>query len=733
MTINHTFPDQTIAESAKKDKNWIRQHFDYADALYEAKKTQNVHYTASVDKFLGQNVKPDSLMNSKTIVDRTVHGKLTTKTYTDLRWYHSKIIIVNNEYQQRPLSNYVYTINKHEINKKREKRNTLLGMTMAKDMVEHIRTTLGVNIFDGMEIPESEDKARKLYSLPTENEKTFSIILKAMIDSMNLKIKFARNHFSALIGNRMFGRVELLPDGKREYSPLDVRSVIVESDENDPLHEKTRMMGSKRFMSISEINNRYKLTEEQRKNLEAYKTSSDLSNHTKHYTFDKDNQFIKEYEVTHIEWKTLQNRYYLVDIDDKIEGYQEKQEIPTKEYEENKALIDTQAKANGKKVISWFKENKMHGIRIGHDTIIESGYEPYKLPNNDFSYTYCEFNSFDGRIVSIVDLADEFNFLLNIIMMNIRHMIKKYIGTIIFFDEAMLPKGKDAVDVIYDAIEKGMVNYNSRATGNASRQNINETGIIIQSLSALADLQQLIMLKQDLKKDLDDITSVNKERQGASAATQTATAVRQNMTQSRVMTYHINMFTDLFVQKTLQKLVEYTRISYAFIYNEDDNEILGDLSLSEIRINKNVSYDRLGVRLANIERELEILEKLEQTYFPLALQRDSVRVEDILKADLSETVNEKIAILEQGFKIVNEINAKQAASDNEAEQALSEQQIAANKALQDQIHENTKELTILKGFVEGAQDTLAAMNSDVSERAKASIQENMQKSQQESQ
>jgi len=718
MGNNNSLPNQTVSESKKKDDDWIQSHFDYADQLSQSLESKNMLFTTQLTKLNGEiNAdKTKNLIQSK--------GSDTSRQFEDFRWHYSKLKVVNNEYLKRPLPTYVYTRNKYNIQKKEDKKNQIHGMYANKKLVEHLRK-LGVPLFDGAKIPENEEELKIATDIKTNNERVFSQILKRAIDVEDIKVDFARNHMHVIVGMRSFGKVELLSNGRVIYVPLDPRDEICEHHENDPLRKRTQIIGARTYMTSSEIVQRYSkyMTKDQIDTIyEKDQVASDQHTKDTFYRYSANSKQL-EHLVTHIEWKTKKTTYWKVSEDKKDPGMPYR--IQIEDYEDRKEFYDDQAKRGFFKIEKDVDDDIMEGVRLSNDVVIKSGYKKYCLPDKSFTYQSLEIDSFDGRTVSMVDLTSEINFMLNSVQMQIREIIRKYIGVAIFYDEAYLPKDKNTNDIIHDMIEDSLVPYNSRATGNKSAQNLDgATGISIENFNQLADVQQLILLKRDLKNDLEEVTAINRERQGDSLASQTATAVRQNMSQSRVMTYHLNLFMDLYVRRILNKYVEYIRISHAFITPLDKSDWMNELDLAGLQIDPEASFDRLGVQLSNIEREVEVRENLDRSIIPMFIERDSIDPTDALQIALAETVNEMIQRLEQSAdrkeKIELAAKEREGQQTQEAIQAQGQEQLA----LQETKHENELEKAIVDAYAKGAADTMKAKNDVLATRAEKVIEDN---------
>jgi hypothetical protein len=718
MGKNNSLPNQTVSETDKKTDDWIQGHFDYADQLCQALELKNEIFTKQLIKLNGETDKDryKSLIESK--------GTDTSRQFIDYRWAYSKLKVVNNEYLKRPLPTYVYTRNKYNIQKKEDLKNQVFGMYANKELVQHLRK-IGINLFNGSRIPENEEELKAATEKKTNNERIFSQILKRAIDVENLKVDFARNHMHIITGMRCFGRVELLSNGRVVYTTLDPRDEIAEHHENDPFRKRSQIMGSRSYMTSSEIVQRYGrfMSKDQIQNIyDKDQVAGDDLHAGTYYRYEKNSKQL-EHLVTHIEWKTKKITYWKISEDKKDPGMPYRIEI--EDYENTKEKHKLAVSRGVYKIEKDTDDDLMEGVRLSNDIVIMSGYKKYSLPDKVFTYYSLEIDNFDGRTVSLVDLTDEVSFMLNTVQMQIREIIRKYKGSAIFYDAAYLPKEKDTNDILYDIVEDSLVEFNSRAAGNQSSSNSDgKTGITVQHFNELADVQQLIMLKRDLKNDLEEITAINKERQGDSMASSTATAVRQNMGQSRVMTYHLNLFTDLFVRGILNKYVEYVRISHAFIKPLDQSDWMNELDLAGIQIDPDASFDRLGVQLADIEREITVREQLDQTIIPLFVQRERVDPEDVLKIAISETVNEMIQRLEQAADRFRKIEEGKAKQEQEATQNAIQSQGQQQVQLEDKKHENKIEQTVTAEYAKGAAATMKAKNDILTTRAEKIIEDN---------
>lgn len=714
------FPDQTVSESKKKSLEWIKEHFDHADALYQARKRKNDLFTKQFQKYNGETTEARYNTHVK------LQGKETSKQWVDYRFVYTKVTVLNNEYMKRPLPTYVFTRNRHSVDKKQKKQAQIMGMYVAKNELKFLRD-IGLEIFGNAPAPENEDALKMALNIRTKNEMDFSNILQEAIHKKNMKVDFARNNMHIIVGMRTFGKVELYDTGAVEYRVIDPRNEIGEDLENDPFGKRRSINGAIEYFTASELVMRFGkyLTKEQTKEL-FDKEKGPHDNFDSNSVYYRKNPVSNNYEfaLTHIEWNTLQKRYYQVKEDKKDPGKPYRIEIKVDEYEDNKEKYDNMVTSGKIKIDYEYGKNLMEAYRIGQDIYPKCyGYKKYCLPDKKTSYTTCLVNEYDGRSLSLVDLADEFAFLLNSVMLQLRETIRKYIPPYGVFDEAYLPADKDKLDVMVEIIETGLAGINSRATGNASGTNLDQyAGLNFSPGLPLSDLQSLIILKNDLKRDIDEITAINKEREGATLASQTATAAKQNISQSRVISYHLNMYSDLYVREVLEKYIEYVRISHAFIKNIENSGLLDELGLAYVKLNKDVSLERLGVQLANIEREIEVRERLNQNVIPIAMQKEKIEVEDYLRIELAETVNEMVSNLEQSMDRKRKITESLAENEHKRQMELSKQQNEGAAALQNQLHQGELDKTILAGQVKGANDTLNSKNQALLEREKRIIE-----------
>lgn len=709
-----SFPDQTVSEGEKKKLSWIKEHFEYADMLIHDAREKNDKMTLQLQKFTGETNPLRHNIFSK------IYGRKSQNVYKELNWTHSKIMALNNEYARRPLPTHVYSRARHVVDEREKKRALIMGAYMFKNGIQKLKD-FGVDPLEGMPVPEDEDQLQAAMELKTETEAIFSSVLKNAIEKKQMILDFAKNNLHIICSLRAFGKVEMLSNGKVEYVVMDPRDAIIEYHENDPMAKRSRIKGSMVYMNSSEIIKRYGkfLTDDQRKLIITKDENPDTYRglNQAYRSNPRNNTF--EHSVTHIEWKTLQEVWYKVVEDKKDPEKPYRKQINPEQWVKQEKKFKAEAKAGKYKLEKEYEENLMHAVRIGHNIYVNHGYKPYCLPDKEFSYSYIEINTVDGKSLSLVDLADEINFMIDVIHMKIKELIRKYIGNVIFYDEGMLPKGKDVTDVVYDMMDKNLVRYNTAATGNASQINMrdNQTGLKVMATNNLQDLQQLIIAKNDLKRDLDELTSVNKERQGESAASQSATGVRQNMSQSRVMTHHIFLATDIFAREILQKYAEYVRISLTYIESSEENNLLDDLGMQHIKLSKEVMKDRIGVQLMNIEREVEIREDLNQVTIPTALQQQKIEVEDVLRIKLTETTNESINVLEQSMARVKKLMAQNAEQEHAREIEKIEKQNEGLKELSIEQHRKDIEKIVVDAYAKGVAKTLEDKNKAVTEKA----------------
>ena len=237
------FPNQNIAE-VKKDKDWIKLHFDYARALLKNSEGRISRFTRLDDVYNGK-ISPAS-----TAYLTNQYGKKNKTKYISYRIGRPKIDLINNEFLQRPLESTVYTINESAKTARLDNFEFMLGAAHVKPITDKMKEN-GVDPLEGMTPPDLQDEnAWAKMSTKDKHQELMQVILNEQIPALRVKEKLAKIFQDIEIKSMGYGKIDVDYLGNEDVKRIDPRFAIFEEIENDTFIEKSVVMGHLEIIPI---------------------------------------------------------------------------------------------------------------------------------------------------------------------------------------------------------------------------------------------------------------------------------------------------------------------------------------------------------------------------------------------------------------------------------------------------------------------------------------------------
>jgi hypothetical protein len=689
------WPRQDIPEK-EKTHEWYRQHADFGEYILRNNNSLNVKMDSQYDSYNGKS-EADSL---KYIV--STYGKQNKSKYVAYRLSKTKLDILVGEFLRTPLNGTVKTINSTAIVAKTEKYETVLGAMHLKKELEKVKGA-GVDVMNGMEIPDKEDpSAFKSMNFNDKNESIMQIMHSEISNEIGLHAKIARNLLDAEITSRCYGRTVLNENtGDMDYEPIDPRKRVCIEFENDPFLDKSPIMGAVKQMPINTILTSYKLTDYERarlhevsKNPQKYITESSYRNK---YSYINGQLCA---DVLHIEWKSVKPKYSM-EVHNNVSDlsiYQEPSRIidlDTKEYEDNMQTYEEKiAKGEAKGIIVEWEEEMHEMVRIGHDLDIMMRKRPFTPKEEDngkiinFSYTGMVFNMVNGETVSLKDVCDAFDNMYDVVMYTIAREVGKIKGKIIVYDRAYLPRGQTVKGVLYNMTNDSFIDINSAANGNMGGLNAQPGHMLKEiDLGLSNSFAALLQFKNELKKELDDITGINNAREGAAPASTTVGNNEQNLTASRTITEPLFYYLTKYAERVSLNLIEVGKLVWGIYKPEKARSILGDEKYNFMKATQDLAYQRYKFEMVNPRWEEKIRERMAR-YAEISLNAKELRPIDMMDFELAETLADAKAVLRNSW---NEIEKARTAQSQQQMQADQQNQGAAQQAQAEMMREDRED------------------------------------------
>jgi hypothetical protein len=399
--------------------------------------------------------------------------------------------------------------------------------------------------------------------------------------------------------------------------------------------------------------------------------------------------------------------------------------IKNPDYDKNQETIEKDVEKGKYQTDITYREAMYEVTRIGQDmykkmqlvpNIIQVRNEMGKLVAK-YNYVNLLLGTVDGVRVSLYEMMYELSVIYNIIRFMINRELAKLKGKVFYYDEAYLPKGKTLNDILYRMTEDSIVTFNSKQSGNDDddpKAKDIRTQIGDMDLGVSQGLGLLITAGQDIERTLDRITGITDARQGVSKASATATAITTSTEASRACTQDIFYFFEEYINEVLTTVVERYKAKIASNPSDEHEMIVGANGIKFFSDNKKLTLDDYAAFIGNGRQELQIREKMKR-WIELQINAGELRAHDAGKAELEETMNGFLKVLEDGWKAIQDANVQQSeAKANENLQTL-RQQIELQDQNREDLQQHEKDLINLEydrkaGLQQGVDIAKSEMN-----------------------
>jgi hypothetical protein len=705
------FPDIVNVDFSKEGKNNEKVHemLDYAVNQWYSRDQRLKKLSSLYDSHNG-------VFDPKEVENITKSTGKTSKTkYVKYRLGRTKLKQLHGEFLEITLEPTVRTVNREAINKKMSKYKELLGLSLAKREIEKVRE-MGYNVLNGMQIPDIDDKsAWNKNNFKLANEIVMQRIVEDKMATQRLKSRFHENFIDLTIASEIFGKVERDVNGIDTYRYIPVKYALYEESISDTFLDKSPYLGEVRPMFLHEIltSKEFKLDKPEQERLKEQAKS-----------FNTDNTSNKDYNNTGgvnlintytLEWKGLEPvRVVISPVEGSTEPYM--RIMSDDYYNKNKNQIEKNIKNGRYTIETYYREILWSATRIGTDIYTPAVKERNLIQrlndnnkyNVDFNYSGMLFCTVDGIRVSVQEVIYELEKTYDDIRFMINREMKKLHGSLVAYDEAFNPKGKKFIDVFHSITEDGIVRFNSSAEGNTSGMELKSNEVGIQSVNLGQNQNLLILLNQamDIERVMDRVTGMNDNRQGLGKATTTATANINNIEASRSMTYDLFYFMQEYIDRTLSKLAEKTKINKTY-YGADQREfIMDDGETMYLMATKDLAFDNYGVTITDGRKEKDILMKLEGM-FPQEINAGNLRTKDVARFWTESSFAAALRVLDNAHDELANVRQKEIKMKQESDIAATEAQlkIAQDDREDRQMQEKEMELLRTEGKKEVAQLT----------------------------
>jgi hypothetical protein len=714
-----SYPQTNVLEK-EKTPEWCKLFLDYAQDLLRSSDYNRSLMDESFKSYNGIKTPESILYLTKT------YGIQNRAKFIPYRAHSTKIKLMVGEFLTRPLNATVTTINRDAKSAKMEQLDFMYGAMEAKKELVDLKNKAGVDVMEGAPIPDGEsDPIFQKMSPKDKEESIMQIILNEQIPSLDLKQKFSNDLLNCSIASMIYGKVERDEEGETRYISIDPRDAIYEEIDGDTFLEKSPIMGCRQWMSIHDVMRRYNFDTTQLQMLK------DIANNPQSYANASNNRIRYSpngglvVEVIHIEWKSVTASYFkkmpktatqlAFDPSEKFIYT----EIDAKTYEDNKEWHDIQVQKGKYEIEVRYAEDLWEATRIGGmeklDVNMRRSYfimrsvdEPGKVLSSSYTGFLC--GTVDGKRISLMNEMENWSNIFDIVMYQILKDINKHKGTILGFNTAALGAKNTVKKINYDIVNDGFVTYDTSASGNFHGRDVSLNNILqTHDLGLSSSFGALVQFKNDILVMMDRMTGINNDREGQISASATATNTNSAIQASRTMTEPFFYGVYMYINKTLTKIVESTKITWAFYKLEKGEQILGVSKFKFLKVTQELGFKDYGVHLEDSGKYAEVKQFM-RDQLNASLNAKEIRPEDALAFVWSDIASEQKAILKEGWAKVKELEAQGQQANNQNAMAMQERQLATQIEIANADREDKQAHDLEKIVLQGDTDIRVSQN-----------------------
>ena len=611
------FPKQNIPES-KKNKEWYKNcilSLSRSSRNNDRFKTEKIKDYENYDFYNGK-------FNSEQFEHVTsINGITNPARLVNFPLIQPKMDLLAGELISNDLVFTATVTNREGIKKKTEDLITRTAESLLAPIRKELEEIIGTKLSSEEEQEMIPEDIQQMKSVPyrTNNEKQIYVGVKWLIRRFDLKHVFKHGFYDLGITAKEFYRVIVENNVPRPIK-IDPRSMIYDIDTDTEFLQNASYAGSENYYTIHEILDRHRDSlYRQYSKEEANKILNELEK-LANFGSDKDsrsmfegwnsdyflqsqNETLKVSEI-HIQWKGLKKFKY-VEIPNKYDPdgtpYQKLVKDDYRPRKNEKLIV---------KPVTWVYE----GVIIGGKHLVYWGEKEDQVRYEDnyidttLDYFGCIRNNFNGRTLSIVDALKNIQILYNIVHYHIELAIGRSGGKSIVYDVSQKPKNIKLDDIFYHAKNSGLILINSAQEGIGG--GFNQFQSVDFTLSQ--SVSQLVNLKMVLEDTADKLTGISAARSGITKSGDLVGVNERNVMQSSLLTAPYFEIHYKVVGDVLQDLADKLRLCIRKSKDDFYVDIFGDNGVEIMKIDREMSYDQIGITLENNAKEIQRKQQLMQ-------------------------------------------------------------------------------------------------------------------------
>lgn len=682
-------PSQTIPET-EKTPEWGVKNIQWGLSILDNREKDIQRLNSLYDSYDGVRTEQSRLWITRS------HGKESRAPFYSYKIGRVKQYLLEGEYLKTPLKAVVQTVNRKAKYDKMEQADLIHGAVYAKEEVAKIKEVLGIDVLNGAQIPQTMDELKN-WSPKDLQEDIMQIILNEQVKSLNVLFNLSEEFRHARIVAECFDRVDIDSRGEVFYKVFDTRDAIFEEIIGDSFVKKSPIMGGREWLPLHEVLTEFDLTSDEQNKLK------NLNNNP---TFRRIKTSVNknQVEVVHVEWKSVKASYYKVmqktaaQLEFDSETTEIVEEISPETYEKNKAIYDKGVAKGKYKIEVRYEEDLWEGVSLGRVVFKnirrkQNQHRSIDAPAyiTNFSYGACLFGTTSGRRVSLQELIEKFDVQFDITEFLIMKELNKAKGKAIAYDLSAIPKDKTLSKIIQEFIDDGFLTYNSMAAGNVGGRNLELQNMFKEfDLGFSNSFPQLLTLQNQIVSTLDRITGINEMREGAIPASSTATNAQQGLQNSRTITEPLFYQMQLHSQNVLKRIVDSTKICWAFYKTEQGEQILGTAKYQYL-VTKELANRDYGIHIEDGGRYARVKDKMDR-YMEFFVNSKQVTPVDALGYEMSESLVDAEKSLLNGFErleqIARETNERSIAAEAENQKMKLQTQLQISRENREDIQQH---------------------------------------------
>ncbi|MFA7287645.1 MAG: hypothetical protein WC055_02080 [Melioribacteraceae bacterium] len=617
------------------------------------------------------------------------YGQENKAKFIAYRLGRTKIDLLQGEWLKRPLQSTVTTINSEAVTDKMEQFYFLKGAMISRNEIAAVKDKAGVDVMEGIEIPENDDVFGKM-KFKDKCEDVMQLIVDKAVVHLDVKKKLSESFLDCEITNHAHFMIELNQKGDVEIHKIDPRDAIYEVIQGDDYIEHSPVRGCRRVMPVHEILLRYDLSKEDRDKLEAARQSPNAyigsGGLSRGYMDYVNGELLCD--VIHIEWDSVTPMYtkvvpktqsqLLIDPSPDPLTF----EMDTTKYETNKEYHDKNVAKGEYQIVTKYMEQRYEATRIGGIIDINRRKVPNKKrsidnPSEILSSTYVSYihGRVNGTSVSLQQIIENFDNLYDIAMYQKNRELAKGFGKILTIDRSAIGPKDSLKDTYYRMANDQVLEYDSSAAGNLGGRQLDPAMMFKQlDLGIGESIAYYDTLCQNISNQISQITGINENRQGITAASSTATAQQSDIANSRTITEALFYGYSGFVKRVMKAIVDKSAISYAFYKTEEGEQVLGAERFAFLKATVDLAYRDYNIEIEDGSRYMEIAGKIEKM-MEVSLNAKEIRMMDALNVLLAETVAQKRQFLVSAWEDMSARMEKQQQMEQESMAQMQQQQL----------------------------------------------------------